>query len=279
MGNVLHSFQESKLDFKIDKLEEDNYVTWKWQLVNILKAKKLYSAVTDEDCNDSSSRQALGLIGSALSRENMALVVGIFEAWIRLEIVFENKTTFETRELLGKLHSYKIDKFTDVAKSLMDIQTTATKLKLLGEPVSDKSLIGIIMRALPSEYQNFLVAFKLLSPGERTLNHLISNVIAHSKEFDRNDSESIALVANSTSSVRNNDTCNYCKKPGHWIKDCLKLKNKKRYAENQSGLRELTTTPAENIVWFMALIASHGLNKSVWVADSGSSNHMTPNIQ
>lgn len=61
----------------------------------------------------------------------------------------------------------------------MDIQTTASKLKLLGEQISDDALLSIIMSALPSGFDNFIVAFKLLTSKERTLNHLIANVIAH----------------------------------------------------------------------------------------------------
>lgn len=195
--NLVGHVQEQRLDFRIDKLEHANYVTWKWQLVNVLKAKNLYNAVISEDADDLSSRQALALLGSALSRDNMALVVGCesaLKAWSRLEVVFENRTTFEKQELLCHLHSYKIEKFEDVAKSLMEIQTTASRLKLLGEPVSDNSLMSIIMKALPSGSDNFLVAFKLLSPSERTLNHIISNVISHSKTLNYS-SDSIAMVA------------------------------------------------------------------------------------
>lgn len=107
-GAVVNVGEVSKLDYRIDKLEDDNYVTWKWQIMNVFKAKNLYEAVNSQHVDEVSSRQALALLGSALSRVNMALVVGCdtaFEAWQRLEIVFENKTTFEKQELLGKLHS------------------------------------------------------------------------------------------------------------------------------------------------------------------------------
>lgn len=269
-------------------MEEDNYVTWKWQIVNVFRAKNLFNAISSQDVEEANSRQALALLGSSLSRENMALVVGgetAFEAWRRLEIVFENKTTFEKQELLGKLHSYKMEKVTEVPNMLMDVQTTAQKLKLLGEPVSDDALISIIMNALPEGFSGLLMAFKLLNSTERTLNHLISQVIAHSKEISR-ESTAIALVANTSSGTvpRNNNICNFCKQPGHWIKDCSKVKNKRQYEERKhekkgASIDEAKSTPAKNIVSFMALVSSCKLNQSQWVADSGSSNHMSPNIK
>lgn len=275
-NNVANPSVDAKIDFKIDKLEDDNYVTWKWQLVNILKAKVLYKAVTEKTVDESINRQALALLGSALSQDNMALVVGCesaYEVWKRLELIFENKTTFEKQELLGKLHSYRIDKGTDLAKSIMEIQATASKLKLLGEQISDDALMSIILNGLPTAFETFIVAFKLLSPNERTLNHLISNVIAHSKTLSR-DTESISLVANSRPSSTNNqnDICRYCKKPGHWARDCFKLQNKKKREQNPTRV-----PPTDDLVSFMANTSDAILDRSTWVADSGCSHHMSPN--
>lgn len=276
VNNSSLSQHDVKLDYKICKLENDNYVTWKWQIINILKAKQLYKADDMDDEDDMADKQALALLGSALNNDNMALVVGCetaFEVWKRLELIFENKTTFEKQELLGKLHSYKIESSTDLAKSLMELQTTVSKLKLLGETVSDDSLMSIIINALPTMFENFIVAFKLLSPSERTLNHLISNVIAHSRSIKR-EPEAIAMVAKSSVNPVGDQTstCNYCKKPGHWVRDCIKLKNKKKREQNPP-------VPAENLVSFMAIASVFSSSKSVWVSDSGSSHHMTPNKQ
>lgn len=85
-------FGASKCDFKIEKLCEDNYVTWKWQVENVLKAKSIHVAIIGRRV-DEANRQALALLGSALSQDNMALVVGCdnaFDVWKRLEIIFEN---------------------------------------------------------------------------------------------------------------------------------------------------------------------------------------------
>lgn len=269
----LGDVQSSKLDIKVIKLEDNNYVVWKRHFINVLKAKSLYTAVVNEGVEESIDQQTLALLGSALSEDNMALVVGCssaYEAWQRLELIYENKTTFEKQDLLGKIHSYKIDRLADIGRSLMEIQTTSSKLKLLGEIVSDDALMSIIMKALPTQFENFIVAFKLLSPEQRTLNHLISNVVAHAKTMNQ-DPESIALVASAKS------TCNYCKKPGHWVRDCLKLKNKKKNEVSQSEQSGEASTSIGKIVSFMAMASVFKLSKDIWVVDSGSTHHMSPN--
>lgn len=63
----------SDKEFKVIKLEQENYAVWKWQFVNVLKAKKLDSVLTQEIKPEEDS-QALALLGSALSSENQRQV-------------------------------------------------------------------------------------------------------------------------------------------------------------------------------------------------------------
>ena len=128
----------SKLEYAIDKLEADNYVVWKWQMENVLRAKNLYEVVSsdikeeEDESITRSNEQAMALIGSGLNRENKMLVVGCTSAhqiWSRLESIFENKTSFEKQELLSKLHSYKIERIKNVAHDLSILQALVSKLK------------------------------------------------------------------------------------------------------------------------------------------------------
>lgn len=60
--------------------------------------------------------------------------------------------------------------------------------------------------------------------------------------------------------------CYYCKKPGHIIRDCYKLKNKKK----NDQVSESKSTNVDSPVSFMAVEMSCSLNKNIWIADSGS---------
>lgn len=60
----------SDKDYKITSLDRDNYVVWKWQLTNILKAKKLEKVLEGNEDLAMDGR-AMALLGSALSEQNI----------------------------------------------------------------------------------------------------------------------------------------------------------------------------------------------------------------
>lgn len=271
-----------KLDLKICELASDNYVTWSWQAKNVLRANNLESAISS-DADIERSNKALALLGGSLNLENQRLVCGCTtakELWERLQMIYENKTSFENQELLRSLHSYKIRSASDVIHGLSEIQTLASRVKIMGESISDDALMAIIMNALPDIFQHFLTSFQLLSPDVRTLQHLISNVSAQARQLTSKVEEEVALAAQSkpsASTMKREGKCNFCKKEGHWKFECKKLQRKQASSNNQSQQAESKTVDDdEKPVSFMA-VEDPDATSEEWVADSGSSHHMTNN--
>jgi len=143
----------------------------------------------------------------------------------------------------------------------------------------------------------FLIAFKLLAPETRTLQHLISNVIARSRDMALESSENAALITHTGTKDNKRDNkknsrdnkekkkgnCNYCKKPGHWARECKKLQKKKEKEGDNEDNKKKTDKEEKNeekktedVVSFMASIME--VYKLDWIADSGCSLHMTPNL-
>ena len=232
----------------LEILDGSNYAIWKWQIEGLLKVKKLYEVVesnikpdADKDC------QAKVLIASSLNRSNKMKVINCstaYETWKRLESIYENKTSFEKQNLLGKLHSYRIKSHNQLSESISEIQNIAAKLSLLGETISDSMVISIILKALPASFKQFAMSWRLLAEKERTLNSLISNImalaeddhdsddkafLARNKQFRRNKGRYRSTPDNkkkqswTTRDSPNKDiTCHYCNKQGHVQKDCFK---------------------------------------------------------
>lgn len=299
----------STREYCLEKLEGGNWVEWKWQTENVLKAKKSYDVLiqpNDNKVDEDKDQQALALIGGALGHEAKRLVISsshAWEAWKELCVVYEHKTSFEKQDLLCKLHSFKIENLSNIATNLSELKSIAGKLKLLGEIVSDDALMSIIISSLPKSFDSFLVALKMMPENQRNLQHLMSNVISRAKEISSAETSETALIARSnyekrqtnsqhrnssrdrqrsfsqewqkrpssrdrqrSSSRERNDTCHYCKKPGHFIRECRKLKYKESLRNDEN-----------NHIAYMA-VNDIGKIHDNWVADSGSTLHITRNL-
>lgn len=238
-------------DFRVVVLGDENYITWKWHMTMVLRSRGLLEYVEKEDVKDATKEcQAATLIASALNTDNMQRVINCTSAytiWRTLEANFENKSSTERTMLLEKFTSYKIHSVNDISKALSDIQAKAAKLKMLGASVEDELIVSVILKALPESMKAWRSTWKMINAETPNLNKLITGIMAEVNEMDH--PEEIAFVAEklegfklSTSGSKKwkwsdskidknksnnrgsskNDKCSYCKKTGHWAKDCYK---------------------------------------------------------
>ena len=243
-----------RIEYKLHTLEKSNYITWRVHMTNILEAKGLLEATQTELVSGSLERQARALLTSALSDDNQMKVVNChtaYKIWKRLEATYENKSSFERENLLNKLHSYKISSGKDISNAISDMENIAAKLHLLGEKVSDESLMSAVLRALPKQFSTFITVWKGTAQQERTIENLLTRLMA---EVADAEPEERALLANQPrfgggpvkrfrpdsrgfsgprffnpkNQNRPNQqfrgSCNYCKKLGHRQTDCWSLR-------------------------------------------------------
>jgi len=300
-----------KIDFCGEKLDDDNWVAWKWHMTRFLRSKNLIDVIQGP-IGGTKNDVVLTHIGNALSKKAKGLVVAqesAFEAWKILETVYENKTTFEKQDLLAKLHSFRFKNNGTIADDFSELQTIISRLRLLGHQVDDDTQISIIMRALPKEFDHLLMSFKMLPPATRTLAHLTGNVLSVAREmqnklstdetafisqkFNKNKtnkrygaSSSLNRANNSprqdqrNNSARKEGTCNFCKKPGHWKDECWKnpLNKNRKPQYNKQPIRPIyrqMENGRNNEP--LSLMALEEIHPNKWIFDSGSSMHMTSN--
>lgn len=291
-------------------LSNSNYAVWKWQLGSLLKAKGLYEVATtgqpkkgDEAKFEEKKNQAHALIASTLHVDttNKMKVLNCkdgYEIWMRLQNIYENKTSFEKQNLLGKLHTYKITSVRKVSESLAEINTLAAKLTALGVPITDEIQMSVIINALPSNFKTFIGSWSLMNEDDRSLNNLLTHVeaIAESEEVEDNQAylmrnqksrkfnnfrrKKINQPTEKKSNNRNNN-CYVCNKPGHWAKDCFKNKQRNQTSSDPRNTDRQKRSDKQNNrqvdyrnVSFMAR-ESEAEIVSNWIVDSGSTCHMT----
>lgn len=282
---------ESK-DFKIVKLEKNNYVVWKWQFINVLRAKKLMKVVQDIEVDEDMDAQALALLGSALSEENMLKISNcetFKDAWKAIGQCFENKTAYEPQALYRRLNSFKINSAADVSQGLSELRGIVAQLKNLNETVSDHCLIGAILSSLPNSFDIFVTVWK--NSADSDVDNLVSKLMAEASDQVSKENEEAkgqALISRRGKPTKKDgkrmdkDQCRYCKETGHWIKDCPNLKKpydpdySKKRKNKEDSKKETDNENDTKGFAFVTQMSAKSYPPEIWVADSGCTNHMTP---
>lgn len=299
-------------------LTDDNFVVWKWNLRYTLKALGLYDCVTVRGAGTPAQQDdAMLEIISTLDDKikiKVAHCLTPYDLFQAIESIYTNKTSFQVTALHMRLSSFKFASSTKISEGVSEIQNIVSKLKNLGENVSDHMIEGIVLAALPSSFRTFITVWKGMSEGERTLSNLFNRIMAEiednklfnvrddqalytrgqkfrgnvnsfqkkpqsSKSFRPNNNQPNRNFRNNSSvnQTQNKGVCNYCKKPGHWMKECRKLESRRKFENGQQNSKPAAQKTNEKVgqVAFMASLE----DSKDWIADSGASRHMTCNSE
>ncbi|CCO37246.1 hypothetical protein BN14_11401 [Rhizoctonia solani AG-1 IB] len=172
----------NKKTYEIPLLKDDgsNYTAWKFRQTTVLRMRKLLSiatgaepapvALTTEEAKDSAkvSEQVERMAkwkqrdDKAFSQITLNMEDGVMnnivdttsanEAWTRIVERWEGKGMQSLSFLYQQLMSTKIEEEEDLTTGFNSIKSTVSKIKTLGESISDFLLAQIIMNVLPPSY-------------------------------------------------------------------------------------------------------------------------------
>lgn len=167
------------------------------------------------------------------------------------------------------------------------MQTIVADLKNRNINVDNSCLIGCIECALPEEFNEWLINWSMRE-SEPTLNELMDSLNNHVETLK--STEVKAMIA-STSKYKpktnmGDKSCKCCKKEGHDVTECLRLKRKKeaeaKEAQNKQnpvdGAKVATEVDTRADVDIAFAATTLNTEECIWLIDSGASLHMTKNL-
>lgn len=207
--------------------------------------------------------------------------------WDKLESVYGHKSETSTHLLSQQWYQLKKEDNETISTYVSKVQDLAHRMSELGDKVSDPMVMTKILLTLPDDYDHFCTAWESTAAAERTLINLVSRLVMEEtrKDVRQAGGEGDALAARRfrptgkktktkpdtlNKPPRRPGLCNYCKNPGHWIKDCRKKKEKDRRLGNSSN------PTGESLIHGTTFLTNTSSNsKDSWYLDSGASHHMT----
>ena len=297
--------------FKVDKLTADNYHSWKFNMKMFLIGKDLWEIVNgavtrDENANEGERRkfkkrenQALAMVCLSVSTSLQIYVRSsnsARDAWCNLEKHFEQKSLSKKILYRRKLYSARLEKGGSMIDHINYIKTLSEHLEAVDDLVQEKDLVIILISSLPEEYNYLITALETIGEEKLTWEYVRDRLMHEADKMEKSkhlpdniiksDHTSDALFTKKQDKRKASEKkiCHYCKKPGHFARDCYKKKadtkrGQERHEKPEKG--RASGNFASNIADRdsepdVALKVNGGSCKDDWLIDSGASQHMTP---
>jgi len=275
-------------------LDGSNYVDWKMVVSSVLIQHDLQDFVFKETTpipeNSSKINNAKTFLLFSMNRDHRSKISHCstpHEIWQAISSIYENKSKRAVNTLWKRLFNYKIASIDTINQGISEMQLIFSELKSRSIQVDNSCLIGVIESALPQEFNEWLVNWSMRD-SEPSLNDLTSSIANHIEILKSHETKAMmASVGRETRPHTNiKKLCKYCKKSGHEINECRKLKRKRaEEAQSKSSSQapaasqshsQTQSQPMQMNFAMMALMSK--VQRSEWLADSGSSLHLTNNL-
>ena len=217
--------------------------------------------------------------------------------WLKLEQLYMTKSLQDRIYLKGKLFGFKMSESKSIAENLDDFNKLILDLADIEIKIDDEDKAVIILNSLPKSFSNFVDTMKY---GRESLTLEDVQVALKSKELDiklgkdsHNSGEGLTVRGRTekrdlkgkekhrSKSHGKKGNCHYCKKPGHYRRDCPDRKKNQEKAKEKEKEKEKESSSASYVEdgyeSAEVLNISESSTNNNWILDSGCSFHMTPN--
>ena len=276
-------------------LKGTNYPSWKIQCRMALIREGLWGIVagTERPPNEATEADQYAKYMSRRDRALATIVLVIDPSllyligdpedpavvWTKLSGQFQKKTWANKLSLRKRLFTMKLSDSGSMREYIRKMTEIFDELAVVAEPVSEEDKVVYLLAGLPESYDVLVTALESGSDTVPALESVTERLLREEhklKDREEADDSKKLLVAKGRRPL----TCHYCKKPGHFKKDCWKFaqaqgteKSGKHKNPSRQSKREHQSSQ-DAMVISNALVAK---SRNDWIVDSGATSHMCNN--
>ena len=289
----------------IEKLNGENYPTWKFKMELYLIKEGLWDVVNKEIpvkpeetwlTKDGKARAAIGLRVADSQLGHIRKQTTAKAAWGALKDYHQKATLSNTVSLIRRLCSIRLHEGGNMEDHIHVMEDTMDQLAALSEAMEDKMAIAFLLSSLPESYATLITALETRPEGDLTLslvkmkmveeykrqsNHASGDSSAEVKalkvqyqKYNMKDSNS-GKGGSQDSAAGQKGSCFFCKKSGHFKKDCRKyIEWKKKNSSTADKVKKTTHSESSDDEQPICFKVKDGCNPEKWYVDSGASVHI-----
>jgi hypothetical protein len=146
------------------------------------------------------------------------------------------------------------------------VKALADQLHSIEVKIEDEDVYMVLLMSLPSSFDNLVTSLDSMSTKDVDLQFIVPRLLHEISK--RKESENIknATLINKTNKA-NEKLCFYCKKPGHFVRNCLKKKSDEKEKANQAC--------EDQEQMFVTALGANDHTTYHWIIDFGATQHMT----
>jgi hypothetical protein len=227
----------------MEKFDGGNFHLWKFKMRMMLSKHGLWKFVYESatlpseevaraDYNEKETK-AFALLCEHLMDAQLAHIQycdNVKSAWEALCGVHEAKGN--KLFLRRRFFTIKMQEGDDMLVHINTVKALADQLRSIEVNITDEDVYMVLLMSLPPSFDNLVTSLESMSTKDVDLQFIVARLLHEvSKTKECESSETTALV-NKTHKL-NEKLCFYCKKLGHFVRNCLKKKSDEKEKVNQ----------------------------------------------
>ena len=206
------------------------------------------------------------------------------EAWDALKLLYEASSQDQLFKIctdffaFGWCHDDDVSTHTAKLSSLFNELNMGLRAKNQN-PLPDLLLVCKALQILPQKFENFRSGWMLLSKdSEKGFEDLVHQLCMFERNFKTTESETTEALqlrrgTSRQQDRRKNDLCHYCKKTGHFIRQCAKWIADGRPRKSEKVLHEVQ--PGRVALTLSHEVCEIAADATRWWIDNGATQHVT----